>query len=102
MSDLTADLAVTRAEERYEIHVGDVLAGYTEFEPDARGRLVFPHTVIDPAFRGRGLAGVLVEGAMTDAAARGETVVPVCPVVAGWLRKNEVPGLEIEWHRLHT
>lgn len=101
MSDLTEDLAVTRAESRYEIHVGDVLAGYTEFEPDARGRLVFAHTVIDPAFRGRGLANVLVERAMRDVASRGETVVPVCTVVAGWLRENDVPGLDVEWHRLH-
>ncbi len=30
---------------------------------------------------------------MADVAARGETVVPHCPVVARYLRKNDVPGL---------
>ena len=34
---------------------------------------------------------------MADSARRGETVVPHCPVVAKYLRENEVPGLTIEW-----
>lgn len=90
---------VTRSDlkHRYEIRVGDVLAGFTMFRVDANGRLNFPHTEIDPAFRGRGLAQELVAQAMADAAARGETVVPHCPVVAGYLRRNDVPGLTIEW-----
>jgi uncharacterized protein len=94
-----AELTVTRddAESRYEIHVDGVLGGYTEFRTDSRGRLVMPHTVIDPAFRGRGLSGVLVSEALADIAGRGETVLPLCPVVAKYLREHEVPGLEVVW-----
>ena len=94
-----AELTVTRNDEagRYEIHVGDVLGGYTLFEPDEHGRLVFPHTVVDPAFKGRGLGSVLVREALTDAAARGETIVPLCPFVTRYLRENEVPGLAVDW-----
>lgn len=94
-----AELTVTRddAEGRYEIHVDGVLGGFSEFRVDSRGRLVFPHTVIDPAFRGRGLSGVLIERAMADVAARGETVLPLCPVVTRYLREHEVPGLEVVW-----
>lgn len=90
---------VTRndAEHRYEIHVGDVLAGFTTFRADSGGRLNFPHTEIDPAYRGRGLAQQVVAEAMTDAAARGETVVPHCPVVVKYLREHDVPGLKVEW-----
>lgn len=84
-------------ESRYEVWVGDVLAGFTEFAPDSRGRHVYPHTVVDPAFRGRGLAQTVVAEAMADSARRGETVVPLCPVVARYLRENEVPGLDIDW-----
>ncbi len=85
MSDIDETLTVTRNDEagRYEVHVGPVLAGYTEFSVDAHGRLVFPHTAIDHAYRGRGLANVLVEGAMRDAAARGETVEPSTPRIVG-------------------
>jgi predicted GNAT family acetyltransferase len=93
------EIAVHRddAQGRYEITVGDVLAGFTEFRADSHGRMLYPHTEVDPAFRGRGLAQRLVADAMTDAAARGETVVPHCPVVARYLEGTEVPGLTVEW-----
>jgi len=92
-------LTVTRndAAGRYEIHVGDVLGGFTEFEVDAQGRLVFQHTEVDPAFKGRGLATTLVSAAMTDVAARGETAVPLCPFVRRYLRENDVAGLDVDW-----
>lgn len=99
MTDLSEQPTVTRDddESRYEIRLGDVLAGFSEFRVDSRGRHVYPHTEIDPAFRGRGLAGTLVAEAMTDAAARGETVVPLCAVVGKYLQDNEVPGLTVDW-----
>ena len=97
--ETTTTPTVTRNDEdrRYEIHVGDVLAGFTVFRIDTRGRLHFPHTEVDPAFRGRGLAQQVVADAMADVARRGETVVPHCPVVTKYLRENEVPGLSVEW-----
>ena len=99
MSELTDDATVTRdeAESRYEVRLGDVLAGFTEFRVDSRGRYVYHHTEIDPAFAGRGLATKLVGQAMADAAARGEVVRPTCGVVVKYLRTHEVPGLQIDW-----
>lgn len=90
---------VTRNDEarRYEIHVGDQLGGFTLFRVDDEGRLVFPHTEIDPAFAGRGLGGILVDEALSDAARRGETVVPVCPFVVKQLQKKDVAGLIVAW-----
>ncbi|PZU44368.1 MAG: N-acetyltransferase [Microbacterium sp.] len=85
------------AREQYQITVDGVVAGVAEFVPDSSGRLIFPHTEIDPAFGGRGLGSVLVGEAMADAAARGETVVPVCPFVVKYLKSHDVPGLEINW-----
>lgn len=100
VEDSTANETTTvrRNEEagRYEILVGDVVAGFTEFT-ERRGAFLFPHTEIDPAFGGRGLGSVLVAGAMADSAARGDTVVPLCPFVVKYLRANEVPGLTISW-----
>ncbi|WP_344059009.1 GNAT family N-acetyltransferase [Microbacterium pumilum] len=99
MTDSAEDPSVTRNDGagRYEIHVDGVLAGYTVFRADTRGRLIFPHTEVDPAFRGRGIAQQLVAGAMADVASRGETVIPHCPVVSAYLRKNDVPGLDVIW-----
>lgn len=92
-------ITVTRNDvaHRYEVHVGDVLAGFTVYRTDDHGREHYPHTEVDPAFRGRGLAQEVVRAAMEDAAARGVTVVPHCPVVTAYLRAHEVPGLTVEW-----
>ncbi|HEX7246548.1 MAG TPA: GNAT family N-acetyltransferase, partial [Actinomycetota bacterium] len=94
-----AEPRVVRNDEagRYEIRLGEALGGYTEFRVDRHGRLVFPHTEIDPAFAGQGLGGILVGRAMADVAERGETVVPRCPFVVRYLRRHEVPGLRIDW-----
>lgn len=93
-----SDVTVTRNDsaQRYDVHVGDTLAGYTEFKP-VGDKLVFPHTVIDPAFGGRGLGSVLVGEAMADVARRGETVVPLCPFVLKYLSTHDVPGLKVDY-----
>jgi predicted GNAT family acetyltransferase len=96
---MTEGIHVVRndAQEQYEIVVDGTVAGYTEYVPDSNGRLIFPHTEIDPAFGGRGLGSTLVGQAMADVAARGETVVPVCPFVVKYLKTHDVPGLDIRW-----
>jgi uncharacterized protein len=92
-------LTVTRNDEerRYEVHVGDALGGFTVFRTDDEGRLVFPHTEIDPEFEGRGLGSALVGEALADVARRGEVVVPTCTFVAGYLRKHDVEDLRVDW-----
>ncbi|CAN7159906.1 GNAT family N-acetyltransferase [Microbacterium sp. LjRoot45] len=85
------------AKGRYEIRQGDTVAGFTLFRADDHGRLVFPHTEIDPAFGGRGLGSALVGQALADVAARGETVVPVCPFVVKYVQTHDVEGLDVRW-----
>ena len=82
---------------RYEIWLGDQLGGFSEFEIDADGRIVFPHTEVDPAFKGQGLGSTLVAESLADAARRGETIVPVCPFVQKYLGDNEVAGAVVDW-----
>lgn len=93
------EVKVVRDDEkhRYEVLVEGTVAGFTEFVADAGGRLIFPHTEIDPAFGGRGLGSLLIGRAMADVAARDETVVPVCPFVVKYLQQHEVPDLAIRW-----
>jgi predicted GNAT family acetyltransferase len=96
-----AQKTVTRNEEagRYEIRVEGAIAGFTEIEPDGSGRVVFPHTEIDPAYKGQALGSILVREALSDAARRGETIVPLCSFVRKYLRENDVPGAVIDWPR---
>ncbi|MBO9626806.1 MAG: N-acetyltransferase [Microbacterium sp.] len=92
------DTTVTRDDEasRYEIRVDGALAGFAEF--DLRpGAIRFTHTEIDPAFQGQGLAGILAKNALTDAAATGDAIVPLCPYIAKYLETHEIPGAEIRW-----
>jgi predicted GNAT family acetyltransferase len=72
---------------RFEIFVDGELAGFSEYveRPDVR---VFPHTVIEEEFGGRGLATVLVRAALDQTRASGRSVLPLCPVVRGFIAKN--------------
>ncbi|WP_314428390.1 GNAT family N-acetyltransferase [uncultured Microbacterium sp.] len=92
------DITVTRNddESRYEIRTDGNLAGYAEYQLRP-GAIRFIHTELDPAFQGQGLAGILAERALTDAAASGDAIVPLCPYIAKYLTTHEIPGAEIRW-----
>jgi uncharacterized protein len=90
---------VTRNDEasRYEIHVAGELGGFSEFRVDARGRVILPHTEVDPAFKGQGLGTILVSDMLGDLARRGDAVVPRCPFVVRYLKEQDVAGLIVDW-----
>lgn len=73
--------------KRFEIWVGDVLAGFTVYRarPD---RYTFVHTEIDPAFGGRGLASVLIKAALDEMRARDIAVLPQCPFVRRYISRH--------------
>jgi predicted GNAT family acetyltransferase len=83
------------AQLRYEVHVGDALAGFAAYRLEP-GTIVLVHTDVDPAFEGRGLGGRLVRGALDDIRARGLLVVPLCPFAASYVRRHpEYAGLVV-------
>lgn len=73
--------------QRYEIRTGPELIGFALYHRNQE-RITFTHVEIDPAFEGRGLGGRLVRAALDDAKTRELTVVPLCPFVAGWIRRH--------------
>ncbi|MBT2484517.1 MULTISPECIES: GNAT family N-acetyltransferase [unclassified Microbacterium] len=90
------DITVTRNDDasRYEIRADGVLAGFAAF--DIRpGAIRFIHTEVDEAFQGQGLASRLAFDALTDAAASGAAIVPLCPYIAKYLETHEIAGAEI-------
>ncbi|MFD1940500.1 MULTISPECIES: GNAT family N-acetyltransferase [Nonomuraea] len=72
---------------RFEIHVGDELAGFAEYKllPTT---IVFTHTEVDPAFEGQGLAGRLVRRALDVSRDTGLKVRPLCPYVVKWIDRH--------------
>ena len=78
---------------RYEIRVGDQVAGFAEYalrsDPHGDGETIaFIHTEVDDAFAGQGLAGRLARAALDDARARKLAVLPFCPFIRGWIAKH--------------
>jgi uncharacterized protein len=73
---------------RYEIVVDGTVAGIAAYERRP-GRIVFVHTEVIPAFKGRGLADRLARWALDDVRARGgEKVIPRCPFIAGFIGRH--------------
>ena len=63
-----------------------------EYELVNEDTLDLAHTFVPEEDRGRGIAARMVEYAFTYASDHGLSVIPTCPYVRSWLKKN--PGFE--------
>ena len=73
---------------RFEIRLGDEVA-FAEYlvRPHAQA-LVLPHTVVPPAFEGKGVASKLAQYAMAYAREHGLKVIPTCPFMASYIQRH--------------
>ena len=71
---------------RFEAKLGGEVA-FAEYELKP-GQIVLPHTVVPPAFEGKGVASALARSAFGYARAQGLKVVPTCEFMAGWVKKH--------------
>jgi predicted GNAT family acetyltransferase len=74
------------ARNRYEFDVdgGEALAFYRL----ADGVMTFTHTEVPAPLRGRGLGSQMMRAVLQDVRAQGLKVVPRCPFVADYIRRN--------------
>jgi predicted GNAT family acetyltransferase len=72
---------------RYELLIDGRLVGIADYRV-VGDTMVFPHTEITPAERGRGHGAELVRAALHDVRARGRQVVPRCWYVAEFMDDN--------------
>ena len=72
---------------RFEIRVGDDVAGYAEYREEGAA-LAFTHTVVEPAYEGQGIGSALARGALEAVRERGLQVVPYCPFIRSWIAKH--------------
>jgi uncharacterized protein len=83
------DQPVTR---QFEIHVGDKRA---RLEYDRQGdRIFLTHTAVPPALEGHHVGDVLVHKVLQWVADNNLKLIPTCPFVKAYLRRNP------EWKRL--
>ena len=74
-------------ESRYEIRVGDELAGFAEYHLRP-GKITFTHTEIADEFEGKGMGSKLAVAALDGARADGLLVTPLCPFIAAYIRRH--------------
>ncbi|WP_010147459.1 GNAT family N-acetyltransferase [Serinicoccus profundi] len=74
-------------QDRWEAHDADRSIGYLSYAL-ADGVLDLQHSVVDPAARGQGLGGRLVEEALQYARAEGLRVRPTCPFVPDYIAQH--------------
>lgn len=72
---------------RFVVRVGDDVAGRMEYSREGE-TLVVVHTVVEPAFEGRGIGSALARGVLDEARRRGVGVVPVCPFLRSYLQRH--------------
>jgi predicted GNAT family acetyltransferase len=73
--------------QRYEVQVGDALAGYAQYRARP-GLIAFTHTEIRDRFEGQGMASRLIAFALDDARKRGLDVLPFCPFVNAYVQRH--------------
>lgn len=84
MNDL--DIRHNEDASRYEMRVEDQLC-LLEYQRSAEVMSI-DHVRVPPALEGRGLAGQLTRHVLDQVRARGERVIPRCPYVSAWIRRN--------------
>jgi predicted GNAT family acetyltransferase len=76
-------------EGRFELHLGDELAGFSVYElRDGGATYAFTHTEVDEKFEGHGLGSKLAAGMLDELRAKGAAVLPYCPFVRAWIRRH--------------
>ena len=71
----------------YDAVLGDRVVGTIVYE--LRGdRMVIRHTVVDPEFRGQGIAKELAQRALSDLVANGMTLTNYCGFIADYIDRN--------------
>jgi uncharacterized protein len=88
MPSAETPVVIDQAElHRYEIHVDGESYGFADYRVEG-DVVVLPHTVVDPARRGQGLAAILIRHALDDIVASGRTVIPACSYVAAYIERH--------------
>lgn len=72
---------------RYVLEDDGRTVALTQYD-ERHDRLFFPHTEVDPAYEGQGLAGQLIRQALDDVRGLGRLIVPLCPFVRGWIERH--------------
>ncbi len=87
MTDTEPKVVDSPGAKRFELLVDGQVAGFAEYRRTTSS-VAFIHTVVDPAFEGRGLGSVLARGALDASREAGSRVLPFCPFIRGYIQRH--------------
>lgn len=71
----------------YDASIGDQVVGTIVYE-QRDGRMIIRHTMVDPEYRGQGIASALAQFTLDDLAASGKTLTNYCGFIADYIDRN--------------
>ena len=80
-------------ENQYEFHVNKHIAKI-EYIKTNNGEIYLTHTEVPVALEGQGIGSQLAEKVLTDIDKKGLRLIPLCPFVAGYIKKHP------DWKRI--
>ncbi|HSY16501.1 MAG TPA: GNAT family N-acetyltransferase [Jatrophihabitantaceae bacterium] len=72
---------------RYEAVLDGETVGFCSYR-DAEGVVLLPHAEVSSSVEGRGIGSALARGTLDDLRAKGRSIVPLCPFIVDFIRKN--------------
>lgn len=81
------ELVNNKNKHQYEFHI-DRYIPLIEYIINKDGNIYLTHTEVPSALGGQGIGTQLVEKTLEDIDNHGLKVVPLCPFVAGFIKKN--------------
>lgn len=80
-------------ENQYEFHVGKYIPKI-EYIKTNNGEIYLTHTEVPVVLEGQGIGSQLTEKVLADIEKQGLRLVPLCPFIAGYIKKHQ------DWGRI--
>jgi predicted GNAT family acetyltransferase len=74
-------------ENQYEFHIGEYIARI-EYIKTINNEIYLTHTEVPVELEGQGIGSQLVEKVLADIKQHGLRMIPLCPFVAAYIRKQ--------------